>query len=74
MINVLMRYHVEPAGDVWKVSTDCDSRPESLHQTKAAAIAAAERLARKHGAAEVVVHRHDGSVEQQFGTEERQSN
>lgn len=64
-----MRYHVEPVGNAWKVSPGPDSQPESLHSAKQDAIAAAERLARKHHGGEVVVHRNDGTIEQLLSME-----
>ncbi|MBK9263190.1 MAG: DUF2188 domain-containing protein [Polyangiaceae bacterium] len=73
MANEPMRYHVEPIEGGWKVTPGPDSQPESVHESKYEAIAAAEHCARKHTMAEVVVHRRDGTVEQQHsvGAEHR---
>jgi len=61
-----IEYHVSPAGDLWKVGIPADSQPVSFHQTKNEAIAHAAQLARQHVESRVLVHRADGTVEEEY--------
>lgn len=53
---------VKRPDDGWAVRSSGSARAATVHRTQAEAAAAARRLALKHGGAEVVIHRHDGSI------------
>lgn len=58
-------YHVTPVGELWKVGIPGDSQPESLHHSKNEALAHAAQLARQHPQGRVVIHKADGTVEEE---------
>lgn len=61
----ILVYHVAPVGNLWKVSIPGDSQPVSFHAAKSEAIAHAARLASQHPQGRVVIHRADGTVEEE---------
>ncbi len=60
-------YHVAPHENGWKVGIEGQSAPASVHPTKDAALEAARETAKAAGPSRVVVHRMDGTIQNQFG-------
>ena len=60
-------YHVAPHEDGWKVGIEGQKAPASIHPTKDAALTAAREIAKQAEPSRVVVHRMDGTIQNQFG-------
>lgn len=60
-------YHVAPHEEGWKVGIEGQTAPASVHPTKEAALNAAREIAKKAEPSRVVVHRMDGTIQNQFG-------
>lgn len=58
-------YHVVPEDELWVVKIGGDSLSEAV-DTKSEAIARAKELARRQALSQVVIHRKDGTIEQEF--------
>jgi Uncharacterized protein conserved in bacteria (DUF2188) len=57
-------YHVIPAGDVgWRVRRAGAGRADSVHSSKAGAVARAKKLANRATLGQVKVHRADGAIQ-----------
>jgi hypothetical protein len=61
-----IEYHVSPVGELWKVGIPGDSQPLSYHHSKSEAVAHAVQLARTHPRSRVVLHKADGSIEEEY--------
>ncbi len=59
-------FHVAPHEEGWKVQVEGTEMPESLHETKDAALTAARDTAKKAEPSQVIVHKLDGSIQTQF--------
>ncbi len=59
-------WHVLPADDGWRVKREGASRATSRHGTKKEATAAAKDLARKRQGGKVILHRQDGSFQDEL--------
>lgn len=59
-------WHVLPGDDGWRVKREGASRASSWHDTKKEAKAAAKDLARKRDGGKVVLHRQDGSFQEEL--------
>ena len=55
-------YHVIMRESAWSVKRGGASRATSIHKTQEEAIAAARKMASKHGPSELVIHRKDGTI------------
>lgn len=62
-------FHVVPRDGGWAVEREGKSRAASRHDTKANALAAGRELARSNAPSDLVVHRQDGTVQNQFSYE-----
>lgn len=60
-------YHVAPHEEGWKVGIEGQKAPASVHPTKEAALNAAREIAKAAEPSRVVVHRMDGTIQNQFG-------
>ena len=60
-------YHVAPHEQGWKVGIEGQAAPASVHPTKEAALNAAREIAKAAEPSRVVVHRMDGTIQNQFG-------
>lgn len=60
-------YHVAPHEEGWKVAIEGQAAPASVHPTKEAALNAAREIAKAAEPSRVVVHRMDGTIQNQFG-------
>ena len=60
-------YHVAPHEQGWKVGIEGQDAPASVHPTKEAALDAAREIAKAAEPSRVVVHRMDGTIQNQFG-------
>jgi hypothetical protein len=58
----MARRHVVPREKDWAVVAPGAKRASSVHDTQAAAEAAAKRLVGRRGGGEVVIHRPDGQI------------
>lgn len=59
-------YHVAPHEQGWKVGIEGQAAPASVHPTKEAALNAAREIAKAAEPSRVVVHRMDGTIQNQF--------
>lgn len=61
-------YHVVPnsAESQWQVRLRNNPVPVSVHSTKAQAVAAARVQAKQHALSQVIVHKKNGQIEQEF--------
>ncbi len=62
----LKKYHVTPHDKGWQVKGEKAQRANSLHVTKEEAVVTAKKLARKNNASQVIVHRKDGTIQNEF--------
>lgn len=60
-------YHVAPHEEGWQVGIEGQAAPASVHPTKEAALNAAREIAKAAEPSRVVVHRMDGTIQNQFG-------
>ncbi len=60
-------YHVEPSRDRegWDIKEQGAMKPESHHQRKQEAVLVARKMAKSHPLGQVVIHKADGSVEEE---------
>ena len=61
-------YHVVFESDVsaWKVEKEGSSRPITRTERKDPAVSAAKKLAKSAALGQVIIHRKDGSVQEEF--------
>ena len=59
-------YHVTPHGDAWRVMRAGAGRADSVHASKAKAIARARELAKKATLGQVKVHGRDGGIQTEY--------
>lgn len=59
-------YHVAPAEEGWKVTTEGTETAISVHTTKDDALSAARDMARAQEPSQVVVHKMDGTIQNSF--------
>jgi len=59
-------YHVVTADDGWKVELEGSKKPLSTHATKDEAVDAARTLAQTNEPSQVVVHRMDGTIQNNY--------
>lgn len=60
------KYHVTPHAKGWQVKGEKAQRASSLHSTKEEAVVFAKKLARNVTASQVVIHRKDGTIQNEF--------
>ncbi len=60
-------YHVEPSKgrEGWDIKEEGQDRAESHHQRKQEAVIIARKMAKSHPLGQVVIHKADGSVEEE---------
>lgn len=59
-------YHVLPTEDGWKVEGEGNTRPSAVEDRKADAVSRAREIAENHKPAKVIVHKQDGTVQDEF--------
>ena len=61
-------YHVLPGGanERWQVKGEGKRRATSLHTSKDEAVDRARELARSRPLAQVIVHKHDGTIQTEY--------
>ncbi|MBD3274021.1 MAG: DUF2188 domain-containing protein [Candidatus Marinimicrobia bacterium] len=60
------KYHVTPHEKGWQVKGEKAQRANSLHTTKEEAVVFAKKLARNNNSSQVIVHRKDGTIQNEF--------
>lgn len=58
-------YHVTPFGEGWKVAAEGEEL-EVVRDNKDDAISEAKRLAKSNDLGQVIVHKQDGTIEEEF--------
>lgn len=59
-------YHVTPYVNGWQVKPEGDNRRELLVDNKDNAVAQAKEMAKSEALGQVIVHKRDGTIEQEF--------